>query len=118
MNFVFKGNVDPNRSFTCAEEKTDLRCEDTLGGEQVLNSDLPKKCFNETNSECVLGQSIFSMFISLASNGPVVLGKTDDLMIVNVMFLTPWLMIVLQVRSLRIHSVKPLNYFSRKSRIS
>ncbi|MFS8002797.1 hypothetical protein Hanom_Chr13g01206331 [Helianthus anomalus] len=60
------------------EEKVDLKFEDTLGGEQALNSDLPKNCFDETNSELVLGQSIFSMFASLASNGPDVLGKTDD----------------------------------------
>ncbi|MFS7967199.1 hypothetical protein Hanom_Chr09g00783001 [Helianthus anomalus] len=78
VNFVSKGNADPNKSFTCVEEKVDLKCEDNLGGEQALNSDLPKNCFDETNPHLILGQSIFSMFLSLASNGPGVLGKTDD----------------------------------------
>ncbi|XP_035838343.1 uncharacterized protein LOC118485924 [Helianthus annuus] len=77
MNFVSKGNVDPNQSSACAE-KVDLKCEDTLGGEQVLNSDLQKPCFDENNPDVILGQNIFSMFLSLASNGPDVLGKTDD----------------------------------------
>ncbi|MFS8006399.1 hypothetical protein Hanom_Chr14g01248721 [Helianthus anomalus] len=101
INFVSKGNVDPNRSFTCVEEKVDLRCEDTLGGEQVLNSDLPKNCFDETDSEFVLGQSIFRMFASLVSNGPDVLVKTDYVC-------------VEYVRSLRIHSVKPLKLLLKK----
>ncbi|MFS7944808.1 putative transcription factor interactor and regulator CCHC(Zn) family [Helianthus anomalus] len=77
MNFVSKGNVDPNQSVACAE-KVDLKCEDTLGGEQALNYDLQKPCFDENNPDLVLGQNIFSMFLSLASNRPDVLGKTDD----------------------------------------
>ncbi|MFS7911272.1 hypothetical protein Hanom_Chr02g00116171 [Helianthus anomalus] len=77
MNFVSKGTVDPNSSFACADEIEDSKCEDTLGGEQALNYDLPKNCFDENNPDLVLAQNIFSMFLSLASNGPDVLGKTD-----------------------------------------
>ncbi|KAJ0884265.1 putative transcription factor interactor and regulator CCHC(Zn) family [Helianthus annuus] len=100
MNFVSKGNVDPNQSFTCTE-KVELKCEDTLGGEQVLDSDSQKPCFDENHPDVILGQNIFSMCLSLAANGPDVLGKTDDVCVET-------------VRSLMIHSVKLLTLLLKK----
>ncbi|KAJ0542188.1 putative transcription factor interactor and regulator CCHC(Zn) family [Helianthus annuus] len=111
MNLVSKGTVDPNSSFACADEIVDLKCEDSLGGEQAFVSDFSKTSFDKTDSGCVFGQVYLDSFHAyVSSSGPNVLGKTDNvcveplnnksgdecfqLMFVIMMFLTLQLMIV------------------------
>ncbi|MFS7994716.1 hypothetical protein Hanom_Chr12g01109311 [Helianthus anomalus] len=79
MNFVSKGTFDPNSSFACADEVVDLKCEDTLRGEQVFNYDFSETSFDKTDSGCVFGQVFLDSFHTyVSSSGPDILGKTVD----------------------------------------
>ncbi|MFS7969189.1 hypothetical protein Hanom_Chr09g00806221 [Helianthus anomalus] len=79
MKFVSKGTFDPNSSFACVDEVVDLKCEDSLGGEQAFNSEFSKTSFDKTDSGCVFGQVFLDSFLAyVSSSGRDVLGKNVD----------------------------------------
>ncbi|MFS7935433.1 hypothetical protein Hanom_Chr05g00403361 [Helianthus anomalus] len=114
INSVSKGTIDPNASSSCADEVTEVKCEDILGNEPDLTSDFSKNSINETESGCVFGQAFLNSFHSYVSSfGPDVLGKTVDACdepLNNVSDDGCFSV----VRSLRMHPVKPLKLLLKK----
>ncbi|KAJ0743680.1 putative transcription factor interactor and regulator CCHC(Zn) family [Helianthus annuus] len=101
INFVSKGSIDPNSSSSCADKVFEVKCEDVLGSEPVVHTNISENYFEQTESDIAFGRSLFASFSAYVSSCERdVLGKTANVC----------------VRSLRTHSVKPLKRLHKKIR--
>ncbi|KAJ0861499.1 putative transcription factor interactor and regulator CCHC(Zn) family [Helianthus annuus] len=121
LKFIPKGTIDPNISLSCADDSSEVRCDDVHGSEPVIVSNISEPYFEyysePTESDIAFTNSLFASFSAFVSScEPAVLGKTDNVCLMFVMITYQMFQLVrmLQVRSPRMHSVKPLKLFLKK----
>ncbi|MFS7991248.1 hypothetical protein Hanom_Chr12g01068551 [Helianthus anomalus] len=79
INFVSKGSIDPNTSSSCADKVSEVKCEDVLGSEPVVHTNISENYFEQTEADIAFGRSLFASFSAYVSScEPDVLGKTAN----------------------------------------